>query len=299
MMLEAAMMPLVLHSVPVPSATSITIVKASGERERFRIRKLERSVRRSGASVRQARATAAYVASHVRDGMTTREIFDLVRRHLHRCRAPIAVARYTLKDAMRRLGPAGYDFEVFVARILHAYGYATELPDPIPGMCVAHEVDIVAERDGDTAMIECKYRNEPGIHVRLKDIMATWARYGDLRDARAARRHEYEFTQCWVVCNTKITADGVAFGTCKGMRLIGWRYPEGAGLERMVEERHLYPVTVLRSVTPMIQERLAKASVMLCHDVLAGDPAALARKTGVPLAALQRVRSEITDALRC
>lgn len=148
-------------------------------------------------------------------------------------------------------------------------------------------------------MIECKYRNEAGIPVRLKDIMATWARYEDLREARMRRRHAYEFTQCWMVCNTKITSDGIAFGTCKGMRLIGWQYPQDGGLERMIEERHLYPVTVLRSVTSAIQNQFAKGGVMLCHDVMESESAILARKTGVPLAAIQRVRNEITDVLQC
>jgi len=281
------------------SVPSITIIKASGARERFRARKLERSVRRSGASAQQARAAAEFVAAHVRDGMTTKEVFDLVRQHLTRSDQHGTAVRYTLKDAMRRLGPAGYDFEVFIARILRAYGYATELPDLIPGMCVAHEVDVVAVKDGATAMVECKYRNEAGIHVRLKDVMATWARYDDLREARASRRHAYDFTQCWVVCNTKITDDGVAFGACKGMRLIGWQYPKEGGLERMIEERHLFPITILERITRPMREQFARAGIMLCHDVLEHAPEVLARKTGIPVGAIQRVRSEITDVLKC
>lgn len=243
--------------------------------------------------------TARYVVGQIGDGATTRQIHDLVCRYLKRCHEPTAVARYTLKDAMRRLGPAGYDFEVFIAEVLRAYGYQTELPDLIPGMCVEHEVDVVARRDQRTAMVECKYRNAPGLHVHLKDVMATWARYGDLTDAYQRRRHRIPFTECWVVTNTKITGDGLRFGTCKGMRLIGWQYPATDGLERMIEEKHLYPITVLSSVSPAMQQRFSAAGVMLCHDLTAVDAATLARRTGLPPALIERARRETVEVLRC
>jgi len=273
----------------------ITIIKATGQRERFDSIKLARSVRKSGVPRELARETAAHVATRIQDGATTQQIHDLVCQHLHRCQERGAAARYTLKDAMRRLGPAGYDFEKFIAEVLRAYGYVTELPDLIPGMCVEHEVDVVARKDGGTAMVECKYRNEAGIHVRLKDIMATWARYEDLREARTHQRHAYDFTQCWMVCNTKITEDGTAFGQCKGMRLIGWQQPKEAGLERMIEERHLYPITVLALVTPAIQEQFARAGVMLCNDLTSVNSAEFSRRTGVPATAIERIRDEIAD----
>lgn len=278
---------------------TITIVKADGSRQRFNARKLERSIRRSGATRGASQAIAVRVAERLRDGMTTAQIFALVRQSLRRDREHGAAARYSLKDAMHRLGPAGYHFEKYVAEILRAYGYDAVLPDLIPGMCVEHEVDVVARRDTTTAMAECKYRNAPGLHVHLKDVMATWARYEDLREAFAKRRHRFNFTECWIVCNTKITGDGLAFGNCKGMRFIGWQYPANAGLERMIEEKHLYPITVLRTLTPLAREQFAAAGVMLCHDIAQRESQELSRRTGVPVAVIERIRQEITEVLRC
>src|SRR3989338_3944565 len=153
----------------------VTIVKASGDRKPFDSKKIEMTCRRAGASSELARETAQYVALRVREGTTTQEVLRLAERCLRRT-APRVALRYTLKDAMRRLGPAGFDFEKFVAEVLRAYGYATELPDLLPGMCITHEVDVVARSGDRVAMIECKYRNAPGIEVRLKDVLATWAR---------------------------------------------------------------------------------------------------------------------------
>lgn len=283
----------------MPMLPTITIVKSSGARERFRVRKIERSIRRTGASGAIARAGAAHVAARVRDGMTTAAIHGLVHRFLRAERAAGPAARYSLKDAMRRLGPAGYDFEVYVAAVLRAYGYTTELPELIPGMHIRHEVDVVARKDAVVGMIECKYRNEAGIHVHLKDVLATWARYDDLRDARRAGRHRYEFTEAWVVCNTRISGDGVAYGLGKGMRLLGWRFPATGGLERMIEARHLYPITILASLDREMQARCAAAGIMLCHDLTAVDVEGLNRQTGIPMQRLRRVRDEVTEVMRC
>ncbi|MBI4142883.1 hypothetical protein HY480_03355 [Candidatus Uhrbacteria bacterium] len=280
------------------SRAGITIIKANGERVPFDIQKLEAAVRRSGATARLAKATARRVAGRVREGMTTQAIAAIAQQFLHR-EQPRAAIRYSLKEAMRRLGPTGYDFEKFIAEVLRAYGYAAELPDLLPGMCVQHEVDVVARKDGRTAMVECKYRNEPGIYVRLKDVMATWARFEDLREARVAGKCPITFDEGWIVCNTKVTSDGVAFGGCKGMRLIGWRHPEDRGLERMIEERHLYPITVLTSVRPPDFVRFAAAGIMLCHDLTAIDVDQLVRHTGLPRQRIERMRGEVSGVLRC
>lgn len=297
---------------------AISIIKASGERVAFDEKKLAWSIERAGASKKLARATAAFIATRVRDGMTTSAILTLVRKYLGRESVGVA-ARYSLKDAMRRLGPAGYEFEQFIAEVLRAYGYATELPDMLPGMCVQHEVDVIARlpagvlesdgmsnekwtkagKDGTTVMIECKYRNEAGIYVRLKDVMATWARYDDLREAYAAGKCPVGFTGVWILCNTKITSDGIAFGECKGMRCIGWRYPADGGLERLIELKRLYPITILSTVDQRIQERLAAAGAMLCRDIIGVDVATFARQTGIPALRMERIQREVEAVLRC
>lgn len=282
----------------MPRVPTVTIVKASGERVPFDERKVEASCRRAGASVRLARVTARFVASRIRDGMSTHEVLAFANRCLTR-ESPRAAIRYSLKDAMRRLGPDGFEFEKFVAAVLRAYGYDATLPDLLPGMNVLHEVDVVARKDGRTVMAECKFRNEAGLYVRLKDVMATWARFLDLREARAAGKGTPALDAAWVVTNTKVTGDGTAFGEGKGMQFMGWRYPKDRGLERMIEERHLYPITVLPRLDRASQERLVATGILLCHDLTAASAADIARRTGLPAARISAFQRTVTDVLQC
>ncbi|MDO8463005.1 MAG: ATP cone domain-containing protein [bacterium] len=280
-----------------PSA--VTIVKANGDHVPLDTRKLERSVRRVGASTALAREVAREVVSQVRSGMTTKHIRALVLAALRNRRERRTEVHYSLKDAMIRLGPAGYDFEHYVAAVLRAYGYDTYLPEMLHGMAVEQEVDVIARKGTTIAMIEAKYRNRPGIYVHLKDVMATWARYEDLREAYRKGKNATKITACWIVCNTKVTSDGIAFGEYKGMRIIGWEYPKGAGLEQMIIAKHLYPVTVLRGVTSMMRSAFTEAGLVLCHDVAGSSTRELARRTHLPPQQIERIQRDIAATLQC
>ncbi|MFH1099082.1 MAG: ATP cone domain-containing protein [Candidatus Uhrbacteria bacterium] len=282
----------------MPKSHSVTIVKASGEHVSFNEKKLAWSIERAGASKKLSRAAAAFIATRVRDGMTTREIARLSRSFLASQRERGVAMRYSLKDAMRKLGPEGYHFERYIAAVLRVHGYEATLPDLIPGMHVRHEVDVVARRDGQCFEIECKYRNAPGLTVNLKDVMASWARYDDLRAAHKAGKHPYAFDGAWVICNTRITTDGIAFGEGQGMRLIGWRYPASGGLEQLIEGQRLYPITIIPSVTTEIRDAFARVDFILCRDFVDRDAIAIARRSGISVERITRLQREAAMALQ-
>lgn len=77
--------------------------------------------------------------------------------------------RYRLKEAIMRMGPAGFPFETYIGQILGHFGYTTKsIRTEIIGRCVKHEVDLILEsiQDGKKWPVECKYHNMPG---RYKD----------------------------------------------------------------------------------------------------------------------------------
>ena len=45
----------------------------------------------------------------------------------------------------------------------------------------------------------------------------------------------------WLVTNTKFSSDVIRYGNCVGMHLIGWKYPEDGGLEKLIDEANIYP----------------------------------------------------------
>jgi hypothetical protein len=45
------------------------------------------------------------------------------------------------------MGPSGHPFEHFVGELLRAQGYVIQISQIVQGACVAHEIDVVAEKD--------------------------------------------------------------------------------------------------------------------------------------------------------
>ncbi|GAI02479.1 unnamed protein product, partial [marine sediment metagenome] len=57
------------------------------------------------------------------------------------------------------MGPEGFVFEKYIAKILREYGFITEVGRILNGHCVNHEVDVIAKKENQVCMIECKYHN--------------------------------------------------------------------------------------------------------------------------------------------
>ena len=68
-----------------------------------------------------------------------------------------------------------------------------------------------------------------------------------------------------------------------GVELLGWHYPSGDGLERLIDKHQLYPVTVLPSLNKHLALVFAQKDIMLVKDIAGTSANALARKAGVPI----------------
>ena len=132
------------------------ITKASGEREEFSAEKLRTSLKSVGASSALIDEIIAHVESELGDDVKTSDIyhhaFTLLRRH----RSP-AAARYSLRQAIMQFGPSGFPFERFVGEILKAQGYTVKVGGILPGYCVNHEVDILAEKATSTFLLSVSF----------------------------------------------------------------------------------------------------------------------------------------------
>jgi transcriptional regulator NrdR family protein len=96
---------------------AIPVTKASGRMEEFDIGKLIDSLMRSGAPEDIARDIADKVSVQVTHSMNTRHIFRMAKKLLRQYSYATGM-RYSLKKAIYALGPTGYPFEKYVARIL-------------------------------------------------------------------------------------------------------------------------------------------------------------------------------------
>ena len=53
-----------------------------------------------------------------------------------------------------------------------------------------------------------------------------------------------------------------------GIELLGWNHPLNKGLERIIEEKKLYPITILPSLTNYLMEIFSAQGIMIIQDVL-------------------------------
>jgi Holliday junction resolvase len=243
------------------------VTRRDGHRVKFDADRIKQTIARTGAGDVLIEKVLSRVASKMTDGITTEDLLKLVKSELIKDSVCFS-CRYSLKEAIMKMGPAGFNFEYYVAEILKGHGYNAHVPmSDFEGACVSHEVDVVAEKDNRRIFIEAKFRNTRDAVVDLKDIMATWSRFLDLVDGASVGKCPY-FDEVWVVTNARFTEHALKFAQCKGMHLTGWDYPKEFSFGQMVDRIFLYPVTVVDDLSEREVSDLAKGGFLLCKDVL-------------------------------
>jgi len=275
----------------------VEVLKKSGLREPFNSNKVMRAVMRSGASRETAQKVVDKVEAKIYDGITTHDIYDITFRILDRERHSLA-SLYDLKRAIMRLGPAGYSFETYLGEILGEHGLSIKLRQILRGGCGVHEIDVVwEEKKGDYALVECKYHNAEGVYTGLKSALYTYARFLDLREGWEESKRGYCFTSVMLATNTKFSSASLEYSTCRGVRLLGWQYPKGAGINTLIDQKKLYPLTILRKVDPVSKRKFSDAGIMMVKDLLNNTPEQLAVKTNIPERKIGDFRNEARGLL--
>jgi hypothetical protein len=254
--------------MPHNAADTPIIVKANGDREPFVREKLLRSLRRSGASAAVAERVTAHIEHSVVSGDRTVDVYRRAFRELRDTTHEKAVAaRYSVKRALLELGPSGYPFEHFVSELFREMGYTVQTGVEVMGVCVPHEVDVVAENEHELLMGEAKYHNAAGMVSDVKVALYVDARFQDIERRRVGDGETRRFTRL-LVTNTKFSTQAIAYGTCRHMRLVGWDYPEEGNLEDLIETYHMHPISCLSSLSTAQKRRLMDAGVVRCKQLL-------------------------------
>lgn len=273
------------------SITETTIHKASGEKAIFSEDKLRRSLLRSGASPEVIDAIITQIIARIYNGISTSEIYNIAFRLLKQRRKGPA-ARYKLKNAIMELGPSGFPFEQFIARIFRSMGYDTQTGQLIDGKCVRHEVDVVAMKEGEEHLIECKFHQLKGVFCDVKISLYISARFADIRQQRpAAAPQTTPPFKGWLITNTHFSKDAITYGLCAGLNLIGWDFPAKGSLKELIDQYGLHPVTSLTTLTRQEKEQLMKQKIVLCSEI--AEQEALLKKMISP-ERLKKVKAECT-----
>lgn len=247
-----------------------TIKKASGDLEKFSESKLRRSLQKSGADAMVVDEVVAHITGQVYEGMTTKEIYTRAFSML-KSRERSVAARYSLKRAIFALGPSGFPFEQYAARLFEGKGYSTKVGVILQGKCVKHEVDIVLSKGKLRGFAECKFHNAPGMKCDVKIPMYVLSRFEDISEREGMAFRRGTGREGWLVTNTRFTDDASAFASCAGIKLMGWDVgPLGESIERLIDQRGLHPVTCLTTLKKQQKSDLLAQGVVLCLDLLDG-----------------------------
>lgn len=253
----------------------VIIKKATGEKEPFNVDKLKRSMRNAGAEEELIEEVAGDISSWITDGITTQKIYSRAF-YLLRKKQKDAASRYKLKSAIMELGPTGYPFEHFVGKIMERQGFSTQVGQVINGRCVTHEVDVIATRNREQYLIECKYGTSPGKIYGVQVPLYIRSRVDDIVNNRKSDEQYEGFTfHGGVVTNTRFSSDAIAYGTCSGLYVLSWDYPSGNGLKDLIDREKIFPVTVLHNLTKKQKQQLMEEGIVICRQII-DNPGVLA-----------------------
>lgn len=269
------------------------IIKASGEEQDFSEEKLRGSLVRSGAPEAVVDEVVIEVLKHVRSNTPTRIIFNkafLLLRKKVRTNA----ARYSLKKAIMQLGPSGFPFEQLVGEILRKQGFRIEIGKILQGVCISHEVDVVAEKGNQLVLIECKFHHSAGRICNVHVPLYIRSRFNDIENHMIKQpENQGIFYQGWVVTNTRFSTDAEEYGICAGLKLIGWDYPKKNSLKDLIEQSGLFPVTALTELNSKQKQRLVDKGIILCKDLFQNP--GLLTQFGLDRKKQDKLLSELND----
>jgi len=269
------------------------VINNSGEKELFSWKKVCNSAERVGASKILAKEIANIIEKEVYSGILTREIFKRVEQILSK-EYPRGRIRFRLKKAIRRLGPSGFPFEKYVANIFKQLGFSVKINQYVKGQCVRHEIDFLAKEEKYFLIGECKYHSLPGGRVDLKVGLIHYARFLDLKTGNSFKKIKSERLKMRpiIVTNTKFTSKVIEYCKCSGVDLLGWKYPEGRGLEYVIESEKFYPITILPSLTSNLLEIFYQERLILVQDLLKMDLVKFSKKTGISKKKISAIKKE-------
>ena len=238
---------------------SINILKKNGQSEIYDENKVILSMRNSGADEDSIKKILEKLNSILYEGISTNEIFKFVYKELRKI-SDYSGARYNLKQAIFELSlnRDGYVFEKYIARLFEEDGYKIELNQFVSGNFIEHEIDVSAFKKNERLMIECKHFSRFELGISIQTALYVYARFLDLNK---------KFNKALLATNTRFSPQVIKYSQGVGLGLLGWKYPFDKSLEKLIESKKIYPITILPLSKSKIKEYLEK-DIITFQDLL-------------------------------
>jgi hypothetical protein len=269
------------------------VVKHSGNIVEFDSEKLKKSLLKSGAANDVVESILQSIQGEIYDSISTKQIYKMAFGLLKKTSNSHA-AQYNLRSAIQMLGPAGFFFEKYIARLFASEHYKTQTNLILQGKCVSHEIDVVIKKDDQISMIECKFHAGRDVVSDVKVPMYILSRFNDLKDRKQSiYTNNDKITSCWIVTNNRFSSDAIAFGNCSNINMLSWDYPKKENLRVKIDKDKLYPVTCLTTLTLAEKDKLLVLDVILANELINNSESL--ERIGLSPNRVKNVLKEVTD----
>lgn len=274
---------------------AVFVTKFDGTIQPFQKEKIVNTCLRMGATKEDAEKVADIIERKVYDGITSKKILQMIFRYLKKY-CPAVGHQICLREAISILRPKP-DFERFVHSLLEEHGYEVTPNQIIRGKCVEHEIDGIARKKNETILVEIKHHYNHHTYTGLDVGRIARATFEDLEEGFEQGLNSVEFTGIMIVCNTKLTEHAKEYAKCRGIMHIGWKTPPDHGLDRMIEEKKLYPITLLKKLSKRDGTKLLDEGLITLKQLVDCKASELSRKTGIQKDRLQAIVGEAKEIL--
>ncbi|PLX13364.1 MAG: ATPase [Marinilabiliales bacterium] len=244
----------------------IKVRKGNGDLVPFEVEKLKGALTNSGASKHEIEKVINHLKPLLFDGISTKKIYRLAYTFLKK-HSSRAAGKYRLKKAIFELGPTGYPFEKFIAKLFESDGYEAVSGVLMKGRCVQHEVDVVAQKGNKKYMVECKFHSDSRAKSDVKVALYIQSRFLDLSSQWAENEKNNMTYRGMIVTNTRFTNDAQTFGECVGLKVVSWDYPPGNSLKNWIDRSGYHPITSLSSLRKNEKQFLLEKGIVLCSQL--------------------------------
>lgn len=238
----------------------IFVTKADGTKEQFDKAKLVRTCRRMGATEEIAHHIAKGIEKRIFDGIETKKILQMIFVSMRKHR-PVLKHMIDLRKALSLLRSKP-DFELFIQLLLKEYGYDV-LPNPIiKGKCVEHEVDALARKEGKTIIVEVKHHFNYHTPTGLDEARIARAVFEDANDGYEIGLNDLKIDEVTIISNTKLSEHAQKYVKCRNIKYVGWNHPPESDLQTLIENKKIYPITILKGLKTSIRDKIVSAGIV-------------------------------------
>ena len=270
------------------------MIKENGSRQLFDKEKVIRTCLRMGATVHVAHEVAEKVERKLYDGIPTRIILRLIFRFMRKYK-PAVGNLFDLKKGLSLMSPKP-EFEIFVQVLLAHNGFEVRPNHILRGKCVEHEVDGIASKDAITYFVEAKHHSSYHSLTGLDESRIARAVLEDISEGFTMGITDLKIDRAMIVTNTRYSEHAIRYGRCRNILQIGWNSPENLGLQNMIYERKLYPLSCLRGLRWENRMKLVGSGIVLIGQLFSEDLYELAKRTRLPQDELKEIVEEAARA---